>query len=189
MILFFSLLFPLHWLSVSNVKPFSPSFFPSTSCIKIFFLYFFIDYLYQCSSRCLPWRLEPTPELAHLYSDQCQGFASTISTRLYYGCMYSLFVCVLCDYVKGGRAELIQKSIRYFNLYLYSDQCQGFARTISTRLYYGCLYSLFFCVCDHVQGGYYFRNQQYIIIYIGVLWPIWAILMRIHALFGVPLKA
>ena len=137
MILFFSLLFPLHWLSVSNVKPFSPSFFPSTSCIKIFFLYFFIDYLYQCSSPCLPWRLEPTPELAHLYSDQCQGFAGTISTRLYYGCLYSLF----------------------------------------------------FCVCDHVQGGYYFRNQQYIIIYIGVLWPIWAILMRIHALFGVPLKA
>ena len=102
-----------HWLSVSNVKPFYPSFFPSTSCIKIFSLYFFIDYLYQCSSPCLPWRLEPTPELAHLYSDQCQGFARTISTRLYYGCLFSFFFCVLCDYVKGGRAGLIQKSIRY----------------------------------------------------------------------------
>ena len=137
MILFFSLLFPLHWLSVSNVKTFSPSFFHQLPVSKYFLFTFFIDYLYQCSSPCLPWRLEPTPELAHLYSDQCQGFA----------------------------------------------------RTISTRLYYGCLYSLLICVCDHVQGGYYFKYQQYIIINIGVLWPIWAILMRIHALFGVPLKA
>ena len=95
-------------------------FFHQLPVSKCFLFTFFIDYLYQCSSRCLPWRLEPTPELAHLYSDQCQGFA----------------------------------------------------RTISTRLYYGCLYSLFFCVFDHAQGGYYFRNQQYIIINIGVLWPI-----------------
>ena len=29
-----------HWLSASNVKPFSP-FFPSSSCIKTFSLYFF----------------------------------------------------------------------------------------------------------------------------------------------------
>ena len=105
--------FPIALTICIKCQNFFSFFFPSTSCIKIFFLYFFIDYLYQCSSRCLPWRLEPTPELAHLYSDQCQGFARTIRTRLYYGCMYSLFFCVLCDCVKGGRAGLIQRSIRY----------------------------------------------------------------------------
>ena len=138
---------------------------------KHFLCTFFIDYLYQCSSRCLPWRLEPTPELAHLYSDQCQGFARTIRTRLYYGCMYSLFYCVLCDYVKGGRAGLIQRSIRYccwyFSftfIFIFRPMSRFCAHYQHTPLLWLHLFLFLLCLWSCL-GGYYFRNQQYIVMH------------------------